>query len=433
MVREMMSRRQQERRVPAAGLSALWVALLAFGGAGPGRGDAVPETAPPGRCPGAEAALAQEDQTLAVRVCFLRKRGMRANLEGRFSAAEATWAELRQAAPADGAAGLGEIDTVWWRLMLDEGATDNDATLLAASAEVIVLADARLAQDPDDADALAQKGAALFNRARLYGIRGRYLKAGGDGERGRKLLERSLELDPERTDSRYALGLYTYYTDIAPKVVQWMSWLWFVPEGDRAGGLRNLEIVRDSGGLHATGAAFILMNVHTYHAPMDLPAALATGRELHARYPGNALFHSELVEVLLKVGLYEEAVVTAQQLEESQPQEPEAEVRPQLARILRAQAVLLSGRPQEAWKILAPMDASTTPLPIWGGAWLHLVRGQVHDAQGRRSEAVGEYQQVLALKGPRYNPRAGLIAKAALKEPFQPERYRELPMVGAGS
>ena len=432
----MMSRRQQGRRAPFGALyafSALWAALLALGGASPGWGEALTETAPAGLCPGVEAALALEDQPLAVRACLLEERGMRANLEGRFSEAEAIWAELRQVAPADGAAGLGEVDTVWWRLMLDEGATDNDTTLLNACAEVIALADARLARNPDDADALAQKGAALFNRARLYGIRGRYLKAGGDGEKGRKLLERSLELDPERMDSRYALGLYTYYTDIAPKVVQWMSWLWFVPEGDRAGGLRNLEIVRDSDGLHATGAAFILMNVHTYHAPMDLPAALATGRELHARYPGNALFHSELVEVLLKLGLYEEAVLTAQQLEESQPQELEAQVRPQLARILRAQAVLLSGRPQEAWGILEPMDASTTPLPIWGGAWLHLVRGQVHDAQGRREAAVAEYEQVLALKGARYNPRAGMIAKAALAEPFAPESYQELPMVGAGS
>jgi tetratricopeptide (TPR) repeat protein len=360
------------------------------------------------------------------------EQGMRANLEGRFSDAEGIWTELRRIAPGDGAAALGEIDTAWWRLMLDEGATRNDATILRASSEAITLADARLARDPADVDALAQKGAALFNRARLNGIRGRYLKAGGEGERGRKLLERSIESDPTRSDSRYALGLYAYYTDVAPKLVRWMSWLWFVPHGDRAAGLRNLELVRDSGGIHATGAAFILMNVQTYHAPMDLPAALATGRALHARYPGNALFHSELVEVLLKMGLYEEAIETARQLEESQPQEAEAKVRPQLARILRAQAVLLSGRPQEAWEILEPLDPRTSPLPVWGAAWLHLVRGQVRDAQGQRAAAVEEYRRVLALNGARYNPRAGLIAKAALEAPFQPEQYRELPMVGAG-
>jgi tetratricopeptide (TPR) repeat protein len=335
-------------------------------------------------------------------------------------------------APKDGAAALGEIDTAWWRLMLDEGATWNDATILDASGEAIKLADARLAANPNAADALYQKGAALFNRARLNGIRGRYLKAGGDGEEGRRLLERSLELDPERTDSRYALGLYSYYTDIAPKVVQWMSWLWFVPEGDRDAGLRNLEIVRSGSGLYATGAAFILMNVHTYHAPMDLPGALATGRALHARYPGNALFHSELVEVLLKMGLYSEAIESALALETSEPAEVEAKVRPQLARILRAQALLLSGQTEEAGAILEPMDPQSSALPIWGGAWLYLVRGQVQDARGERSAAREEYKRVLGLKGPRFNPRAGMIAEAGMEKPFKPSEYKELPMVGAG-
>jgi tetratricopeptide (TPR) repeat protein len=360
------------------------------------------------------------------------ERGMLANLEGRFSEAELIWQNLRLLAPSDGAAALGQIDTAWWRLMLNEGAVRNDVAILEASSAAIQLADARLAVNPDDADALYQKGSALFNRARLNGVRGRYLKAGTEGEQGRKLLERSLALDPDRTDSRYALGLYSYYTDIAPKVVQWMSWLWFVPKGDREAGLRNLEIVRARGGLYATGAAFILMNVHTYHAPLDLPGALATGRALHARYPENSLFHSELVEVLLKLGLYPEAIETAASLEASEPAEAEAKVRPQLARILRAQAVLLSGRAEEAWGILEPMDAESSALPIWGGAWLHLVRGQVRDARGDRAAAREEYRKVLALKGARFNPRAGMIAEAGLKAPFMVTEYQELPMVGAG-
>jgi len=367
-----------------------------------------------------------------VQVCLLRERGTQANYEGRYSDAEATWGALRELTPESGAAALGEIETAWWRLMLDEGATRNDATILRASEEAIALADARLAEDPADIDALYEKGAALFNRARLHGVRGSYLKAGNEGEKGRKLLERVIEVDPERTDSRYSLGLYTYYTDVAPDVVRWMSWLWFVPKGDRDGGLRNLEIVRASAGLHAPGAEFILMNVNTYHAPMDLPGALEAGRDLHARYPGNALFHSELVEVMLKMGLYDEAIETARSLETSEPSEPEAAVRPQLARILRAQAVLLSGRTEEAWTILEPMDAERSPLPVWGGAWLHLVRGQVHDARGERTAARQEYRRVLALEGARFNPRAALIAEAGLKEPFEAASYRELPMVSAG-
>jgi tetratricopeptide (TPR) repeat protein len=383
-------------------------------------------------CSGGAELAAFESLPNAAQACLLAERGMQANFEGRYSDAEATWKTLRELTPRSGAAALGEIDTAWWRLMLAGPAPRNDATILRASEEAIALAEARLAQDPADIEALYEKGAALFNRARLHGLRGRYLKAGREGEQGRKLLERVIELDPDRTDSRYSLGLYTYYTDVAPDLVRWMSWLWFVPKGDRESGLRNLEIVRASGGLHAPGAAFILMNVNTYHAPMDLPGALATGRALHARYPGNALFHSELVEVMLKMGLYEEAIETALSLEASEPSEAEARVRPQLARILRAQAVLLSGRTEEAWEILEPMEAEHSALPIWGGAWLHLVRGQVHDARGERAAAQQQYRRVLALEGPRFNPRAALIAEAGLEAPFQAAEYRELPMVSAG-
>ncbi|WP_347423166.1 hypothetical protein, partial [Candidatus Thioglobus sp.] len=60
---------------------------------------------------------------------------MLANLEGHFSDAELIWQELRVLVPEDGGAALGEIDTAWWRLMLDEGATWNDATILDASRE----------------------------------------------------------------------------------------------------------------------------------------------------------------------------------------------------------------------------------------------------------------------------------------------------------
>lgn len=138
------------------------------------------------------------------------------------------------------------------------------------------------------------------------------------------------------------------------------------------------------------------------------------------------------MEVLLLLGLYDEAIVTARALEDSRPVEPEAQARPQLARILRAQALLLSGRADTAWQTLAPMQEETTRLPVWGGAWLHLVRGQIHDARGDREAAVDEYEQVLAREGARYNRRAALIAEQALDTPFEPSAYRELPMISAG-
>lgn len=388
----------------------------------------VPISAHAGVCP--PAAAPRDEAT--ERRCALIDAGVQANLEGRFSDAEQKWRALRALDPTDPAAPLWEVETAWWRLIHDEGATANDAVIRDAAAEAIRLADARLATSPDDPVALGYKGQAHVHLARLDGIRGNYLKAGRQGERGRELLERALEKRPDLEASRYLLGLYLYYADVMPRFLKWVSWLWFVPKGDRERGLEALQEVAASDGHHAVDARFILMNIRTYHAPVDLMAALETGRSLHARYPDNALFHSELVEVLLLLGLYDEAIVTAQALEDSRPVEPEAQARPQLARILRAQALLLSGRADTAWQTLAPMQEETTRLPVWGGAWLHLVRGQIHDARGDRKAAVAEYEQVLAREGARYNRRAALIAEQALDTPFEPSAYRELPMISAG-
>jgi hypothetical protein len=78
------------------------------------------------------------------------------------------------------------------------------------------------------------------------------------------------------------------------------------------------------------------------------------------------------------------------------------------------------------------MDVGKTALPSWGGAWLHLVRGQVHDARGEQPLALAEYQKVVDLKGVSYNRRAALIAEAGIEAPFEPSAYRELPMISAG-
>jgi tetratricopeptide (TPR) repeat protein len=376
-------------------------------------------------------AATEPPDAAEIRRCELIEAGVTANLDGRFGDAERAWQALRELDPTDPAAPLWEIETAWWRLVNDEGSVANDAIIRQRGEQVIRLADARLRTNPDDAVALGQKGAALVHLARLDGVRGNLLKAGRQGERGRELLERSIALEPGLEGSRYALGLYSYYSSVMPGFLKLVNWLWFVPKGDRDQGLAYLDAVAAGDGEHAVDAQFILMNIHTYHAPVDLAAALKTGRALHSRHPDNALFHSELIEVLLLIGLHDEAIASALSLEHAQPVESEAQARPQLARILRAQAVLLSGRADDAWQILAPMDETTTRLPIWGGAWLHLVRGQIHDARGERSEALAEYERVTARDGSRYNRRAALIAEAAKQTPFEPSAYREMPMISA--
>ncbi|MFP6640726.1 MAG: hypothetical protein VCC04_10825, partial [Myxococcota bacterium] len=356
--------------------------------------------------------------TLALERCLLVEQGMRANLEGRYDEADATWRALRELDPTDPAPEIWSAETGLWRLILDPRASQHEASIDAAADRAIELADIRLERNAADGEALSHKGMALMIQARLNGMQGRYLSAGRAGEQGRPLLERSLVLDASQAQGQFPLGVYYYYAGIAPSFIKWVSWLWFVPKGDREKGLSLMRQVRDGQGIRSDEARFMLMIIDNYHAPSDLESALASGHLLHQRYPDNLLFHSELIEVLVKSGQYDEAIETALALEQRQPSDVEALGRPMLARILRAQATLLNGNSVEAWRILESMDERTTPLPVWGGAWLHLVRGQVLDARGERKAAVAEYHRVKNLKGLAYNERAALIAEAALDAPF---------------
>ena len=381
---------------------------------------------------GMASACDEAPGTEALQRCEWIEEGVQANLQGHYKRADAIWQSLRRLDPSDPTPDLWEAETAWWRLVLNDGAVEQDERIQALTARAIKLSDARLKANPEDPAAMRDKGLALMMRTRLDGMRGRYLSAGRSGEKARALLERAHVLAPNQDRSQFPLAVYYYYAGIAPSFLKWVSWLWFVPKGDREKGLAIMREVRDKPGPHSDEARFMLMVVNTYHAPLDLSSALESGRFLHERYPDNVLFHSELVEVLLKKGLYDEAIESALALEAQSPDDEVARTRPLLGRILRAQAVLLNGSPQEAAAILESVDESDERLPVWGRAWFHLVEGQILDAQGERKAALAQYRQVQDLKGPAYNQRAALIAKAGMETPFSSEVYEELPMVGAG-
>lgn len=397
---------------PVLLIALLWILLQIFTGA-------------------ALAGEARDPTSREVQSGQLIEQGIRANFEGRLRDADAIWKDLRGLDSEDPRAALYEIETAWWRNVYDLGDESRDELIRSRSDEVKRLCEARLKANPDDAIALYQLGEALMHRTRLEGIRGNFITAGSLGRRGREALERALELRPDMTDIKFQLGLCHYYTSVLPRLLRWMSFLWFVPSGDRATGIAYLEEVRASHGRHSLDARFVLMSINTYHAPMDFPSAIGSGRALHARFPGNTLIHSKLIEVLSKAGHYDEAIREALILEGRPVSDPAAAGRPALVRVLRAHATLLSGRTEEAERIIAHMTPEDQDLVQWGGAFLLAVRGQIHDTRGERSRAVGEYEKVLRLEGPRRQPRATMLAKMGLETPFSPATFSEPPIVAA--
>jgi len=356
----------------------------------------------------------------------LVRQGVTYNAEGELDRADAVWERLRTAHPTHPAGPTLAVSTIYLRQVLDDNDTRYDAAIERTARRAVALGEARLATREADAELHYYTGQALFDLARLEGIRGRVLSAGRHGEQARNHLERALELDPAFVEPKLPLGMYHYYAGLLPDLVKWLRWLWFVPWGESETGLRYLDEVYEGGGLYAPAAASTLVNIYTYHEPGHLHRALALGAELCERFPDNRLFQYQRIEATFEAGRYDAAVEAALALEQRPLVREGDEALRRATTIIRARAELHRGRPDTARKILERFGPDGPERPSWANAWILLLRSQVFDVEGQRSRAVSLYERVTALVPPKRSQHAAARAEEGLTEPFALPKPAEL-------
>ena len=165
----------------------------------------------------------------------------------------------------------------------------------------------------------------------------------------------------------------------------------------------------------------LLMAIHAYFSPIDIPQALRIARELHVSYPDNAILHFELIEVLLKAGRHDELVTEALALERRRGESPGVTGRGVLARIWRARSAIDIGDVETARPIAFGTAPDDPDLPDWGLPWLRLVRAQVLDLEGDRVAALTSYERVVALESGDFDTKRPVrMAKAGIEAPYAP-------------
>ncbi len=399
---------------------ALWAVILFALGLGSSNaasaGEAEAATHPPVSLPSPDATASQRDAWNR-----LVHAGMDADMRGRHDEADAVWDRLEAMDPADAEPWLRRVDTLYWRHWYDESQQLTQDALRRVLDQSRALAEAALEIDEDDQRARWLLGETLMQQARLEAMSGSYVKAGSTGERGRKELERLLSVDPDHAQARYPLGLYYYFSSMMPDFVQSLSWLWFVPKGDRDKGLSLLEEVHHGPSVYSPSATMVLVAINNYHDPTDVQTALRLADQLHTAYPENAILHFELLEVLLHAGRYDRLTDEALALEGRLGESDGVTGRAMLARIWRARAALDLGNEEQAREIVFDMRDDDPRLPAWGRTWLWVVRGNVLDVVGDRAAAVAAYERVLAFpRNDFYSERPVKIASAGLEAPYQP-------------
>ena len=231
---------------------------------------------------------------------------------------------------------------------------------------------------------------------------GNILSAARDGKRIHDSLQLAISLDPSLGDAYFGLGLYHYYAAIAPRVARILSMLMFLPGGDRAGGLKEMEQTRSQGMLLRGEADYQLHLIYLWYERQPA-TALRLIEGLRTRYPaqsgvlrsprrGAGALRSQPPAALQT---YRSMFDAARAGRIAAPAMSEVNARLGMAQEMDAMCDS-AGAVEQLNAVIALKPSS----PYGALARAHYQLGVAHDRAGRRADAIAAYQRASAL-----NPR----------------------------
>lgn len=340
------------------------------------------------------------------------------NFAGRWDEAARVTERIAERDRSEPLAPLLAAATLFWRAGVDMGDQRHDAAIRSAIERAVTLAEARIEAD-DDAHGHFALGEALSFASRLAIERGELVSAGYEGERSRKQLERALELDPTLDDACVPLGAYLYFADLIPAALDWLSWLPFVPSGDRERGLDLLARGHARAPLNRLAARSVLFRIYSRYEPDREEEARRLGSAAYREFPGNPVLALDWLRWQAEKGAAGEAGETATAILASAAAHAEGfDVRvAREARTWLARAEMREGRLDEASTLLDEARRTEPERPRRTVAWEWLTRGQLADRRGARNEAESFYRRVDELEGESSDPEARRLARAFLERP----------------
>ena len=297
--------------------------------------------------------------------------------------------------------------TSWWRVLVDLEDRSHDELLYRQLQDCIDICDRRLKDDPNDFDAILFKGGSIGFRGRLRGDRGQFLKAARDGLRSLPLLERSLKLEPTNKDILFGQGLYDYFAVVMPErhpIIRPI--MWFLRDGDKERGLRELQEVAHSGLYARVEARYFLSQIYRFFEG-DPVRSLFYQKELRRQYPDNAVFHRNTARTLIKLGRWPQGLqLYREYVQLSEEGRPGYHTRGRIESLFYiGKRAFALGRSQDAIRALIAVDSLSYTLGEEGEVravrgytpLANLYLGMAYDETGQRQLALESYQRVRKL------------------------------------
>ncbi len=355
------------------------------------------------------------------------------NLE--YARARATFSELSARAPASPVGPYYQATTLWMQEFTRRGgmagstfrtgrywaekkrnpvAASLDREFKALAAETIARADAILANDVRDRDALYFRGAAEGILSAYHAsLEHSYYRSYRAGKRAKRYHELLLEIDPGYADACLLPGIFEYTIATLPKTLKFAGFLIGL-RGSREKGLGLVEraVVEGKRSRWVARLSLSVLN----QREKKYRGSLRILSELEEAFPKNPLLPLERgsVELLRKNWRAARRAFEQVQSRRAAGVHNYTLVEPSLIRLRLAESYLFAKNYEQASKQLeAALGLPNVPERI--KAVIFLRRGNSSDGLGRRDAATWDYRRALALDADELTNK---LAKRYLKKPF---------------
>jgi tetratricopeptide (TPR) repeat protein len=232
--------------------------------------------------------------------------------QGRFTQGQVRFRSFLQRYPSDPRGHLFLAFSEWWR-RLQSGAEVRNDTMAYHLEEALRLAQAEVSRAPEDPEALTSLGTAYIFLAQYRAAEKHVFKAASLARKGKSSLEKAAQLRPEMIDARFGLGAYNYYADKVNVLVKGLRSILFLPGGDSALGLAQLEDVARNGRYFRTEAQLLLAVIYQGKHEQKYRTSLSHLQAALELNPGSPIILGSVGELQMRLGYYPESHASLQQ------------------------------------------------------------------------------------------------------------------------
>jgi len=256
-------------------------------------------------------------------------------------------------------------------------------------------ADALLKENPKNTHALYEKGASFATLATFHAtVKREYWKARSEAAEARDIDKQVLRIDPNFHDAEMSVGAYNYVMGILPSGFRLLLGVVGMGGDGKDIGIRQIESAAGMGKDSATDAKMLLIIV--YNREGRHGDALKLSDELHQKYPKNFLFEMTRAQILRKLGKFDQANDTYQNILKKIAAKSNGYERLRAAKVYYDQA---KGQTEQKdfgavfasyAKVVDPKSDATPDERADSLIWM----GKILDSQKKRSAALEHYNAV---------------------------------------